>query len=116
VFLLLVNFPSIRISKPNKYSGGRNITIRIMMAYREVNEDLRQTLLLDPSVHLEINALRTGDFLINDLLLVERKTFRDFVSSIKDGRIFKQAVRLASNSKPNLIILEELRRTSNQAG
>jgi ERCC4-type nuclease len=81
-------------------------TISVMMDHREVNEDLRQTLLLDPTVHLEINALRTGDFLINDLLLVERKTFRDFVSSIKDGRIFKQAARLASNSKPSLIILE----------
>ena len=66
------------------------------MDHREVNKDLRQTLLLDPTVHLEISALRTGDFLINDLLLVERKTFRDFVSSIKDGRIFNQAARLAS--------------------
>jgi len=40
------------------------------------------------------------------MLLVERKTFKDFVSSIKDGRIFKQAARLASGSNPNLIILE----------
>ena len=48
----------------------------------EVNETLRQTLLMEPSVKLEINTLKTGDFLINDLLLVERKTFRDFVASI----------------------------------
>ena len=81
-------------------------TIRIIMDHREVNETLRQTLLIEPAVRLEINTLKTGDFLINDLLLVERKTFKDFVASIKDGRIFKQAARLASDSNRSVIILE----------
>ena len=76
------------------------------MDHREVNETLRQTLLIEPAVQLEINTLKTGDFLINDLLLVERKTFKDFVTSIKDGRIFKQAARLASDSNRSVIILE----------
>jgi len=81
-------------------------TIRIIMDPREVNETLRQTLLIDPSVKLEISTLKTGDFLINDLLLVERKTFRDFVASIKDSRIFKQATRLACGTNPTVLILE----------
>ena len=81
-------------------------TIRIIMDPREVNETLRQTLLIDPSVKLEISTLKTGDFLINDLLLVERKTFRDFAASIKDGRIFKQATRLACGTNPTVLILE----------
>lgn len=81
-------------------------TIRIIMDHREVNETLKQTLLIEPSVRLEVSTLKTGDFLINDLLLVERKTFKDFVASIKDGRIFEQAARLSSGTKRNLIILE----------
>ena len=76
------------------------------MDHREVNETLKQTLLCDPSVSLEISTLKTGDFQINDLLLIERKTFRDLVASIKDGRIFQQASRLSSASEHNLIILE----------
>jgi len=35
--------------------------IIVKMDHREVNEELRQTLLIDPSVHLEINTLKTGD-------------------------------------------------------
>ena len=70
--------------------------IKIIMDHREVNEVLRQTLLAEASVNLEVGTLKTGDFLMNDLLLIERKTFRDLVASIKDGRIFQQASRLTS--------------------
>lgn len=71
-----------------------------------MNEVLRQTLLAEPSVNLEVGTLKTGDFLVNDLLLIERKTFHDLVASIKDGRIFQQASRLTSAAEHYLIILE----------
>jgi DNA excision repair protein ERCC-4 len=80
--------------------------IKIIMDHREVNPILKQALIRDPSVKLEISTLKTGDFLINGLLLIERKTFSDFVASIKDGRIFHQASRLSSASVNALIILE----------
>ncbi len=80
--------------------------IKIVMDHREVNETLKRTLLMQPYVKLEVQTLAAGDFLIDNLLLIERKTFKDFVTSIKDGRIFRQAVKLASGSKHNLIILE----------
>jgi ERCC4-type nuclease len=102
-----------------EFSGGRwadwdaNVTgmekkekIKIIMDHREMNEILKQTLRSNPSVNLEISTLKTGDFLLNDLLLVERKTFHDMVASIKDGRIFQQACRLTSASEHHLIILE----------
>ena len=76
------------------------------MDHREVNEVLRQTLLAETSVNLEVGTLKTGDFLVNDLLLIERKTFHDLVASIKDGRIFQQASRLTSAAKHYMIILE----------
>lgn len=81
-------------------------TIKIIIDHREVNDVLKQTLLSNPSVRLEVKTLKTGDFRINDWLIVERKTFSDLVVSIKDGRIFQQASRLSSASIHTLIILE----------
>ena len=71
-----------------------------------MNEVLKQTLLAESSINLEFGTLKTGDFLVNDLLLIERKTFPDLVASIKDGRIFQQASRLTSAAEHFLIILE----------
>ena len=58
-------------------------------------------------VEILIRRLSIGDYEINGRLLVERKTLRDFVSSIKDGRLFRQACRLAASSRLHpLLILE----------
>ena len=97
----------LRVSFHNQKFGMENKTaINITMDHREINESLRKVLLSEQDVNLEIGTLETGDFLINNSLLIERKTFIDLVSSIKDGRIFRQAFRLASSAKHTLIILE----------
>jgi len=54
---------------------------------------------------LKINRLANGDYLLNNLT-VERKTFPDFVQSIKDGRLFQQASCLSSLNNPCMMILE----------
>lgn len=77
------------------------------MDYRETNKTIIDSLVNNPSIKLEIGKLKTGDFLIAGQLLIERKTLKDLVISIKDGRIFQQAARLASSSKYSLIILED---------
>jgi len=78
----------------------------IIMDSRESNQSLKNILLRNPDIDLKIGTLHTGDFLINNKLLVERKTFNDLVASIKDGRLFLQAARLASSTKMSLMILE----------
>jgi ERCC4-type nuclease len=55
---------------------------------------------------LELCALQTGDYLIRDKIIVERKTLSDFLASIKNGRVFQQAYRMAQSSKNGIIILE----------
>ncbi len=80
--------------------------IEILIDYRESNQALKEALHCNPIVNLKTGILKTGDFLINNLLLVERKTMKDLVASIKDGRIFQQASKLASSSKYSMIILE----------
>ena len=50
--------------------------------------------------------LPLGDYLVDDRLLVERKTMRDFAISLLDGRLFDQACRLSSSSYRSVYILE----------
>ena len=39
-------------------------------------------------------CLKTGDYIINEEIAVERKTAVDFAQSIMDGRLFKQAAAI----------------------
>ena len=54
----------------------------------------------------EMCPLSAGDYWIGDKIIVERKTLSDFLISIKSGRIFQQAYRIAQTDKNGLIILE----------
>jgi len=55
---------------------------------------------------IEMSMLSAGDYWIGDKIIVERKTLSDFLLSIKTGRIFQQAYRMAQSGKNGLIILE----------
>lgn len=57
-------------------------------------------------VVVAIHRLSLGDYEVASTLIVERKIFIDFTASIKDGRLFTQARRLARASLPTLLILE----------
>lgn len=46
---------------------------------------------------MEIRRLAVGDYLVDGRLLFERKTLPDLALSIKDGRLFGQALRLAAS-------------------
>lgn len=53
-----------------------------------------------------VKRLALGDYQFGEQLLFERKTLPDFVASIMDGRLFRQAARLAGAKSRALIILE----------
>lgn len=57
-------------------------------------------------VAIRRRRLSLGDYQVDDRLIVERKTTRDFAVSIVDGRLFKQMIRLASSSFAGALILE----------
>jgi ERCC4-type nuclease len=50
--------------------------------------------------------LATGDYLIDNHVLVERKTVGDFAASLVDGRLFPQAARLAHCCHRSLLLIE----------
>jgi Fanconi anemia group M protein len=50
-------------------------------------------------------TLEVGDFVLSDRIVVERKDIEDFASSIIDGRLFQQAVKLKeSYAKPVFVV------------
>ena len=50
--------------------------------------------------------LPAGDYCLDDAWLFERKTLADLAASIKDGRLFEQALRLAKGKPAATLILE----------
>lgn len=57
-------------------------------------------------IELVEQQLTVADYVIDDLVAVERKTGRDFAASIKDGRLFDQAQRIKEAYPKSLLILE----------
>jgi ERCC4-type nuclease len=62
------------------------------------------TWLSESCIEFDRTCLETGDFIINDEIVIERKTWADFISSISDGRLMKQADRLKEFKKAYILI------------
>ncbi|MBE6502880.1 MAG: DEAD/DEAH box helicase [Methanobrevibacter sp.] len=62
--------------------------------------------LSEMEIDVKINSMAVGDYQVSDEVVIERKTAGDFVSSIIDKRLFKQARELSEEFKKPLIILE----------
>jgi len=83
----------------------RNVDLKI--DFREQRSGIVEEIgKLKDKITIGMVTLLTGDYLIEDKIIVERKTLSDFLNSIKNGRIFQQAYRIAQSGKNGLIILE----------
>lgn len=79
---------------------------RLVVDHSERNAQLLG-LLQDSGLFLvQMARLRTGDYLIDERVLIERKTHADFVASLVDGRLFPQVARLAHSSYRSLMLIE----------
>ncbi|MBC2716594.1 MAG: nuclease [Desulfobacteraceae bacterium] len=83
-----------------------NLKITIVADDRERQSRVIKYLSEMPDVAVEIARLSTGDYLADNRIVFERKTLNDFAMSIIDGRLFKQAARLANNRYKPVVILE----------
>jgi ERCC4-type nuclease len=68
--------------------------LQIVVDHRERASGVPDVLGSLDTVELRFAELETGDYLIDDQLVVERKTVEDFAKSIVDTRLFRQASRL----------------------
>ena len=48
------------------------------------------------NVSVFVKRLSVGDYIVGNRFVFERKTLKDFARSIVDGRLFRQAIRLAN--------------------
>ena len=62
--------------------------------------------LSEMEMDVKVQAMTVGDYQVSDEVVIERKTAKDFVESIIDKRLFKQARTLIEEFKRPLIILE----------
>lgn len=62
--------------------------------------------LSEMEIDVKVQAMAVGDYQVSDEVVIERKTAKDFVDSIVDKRLFKQARSLMEEFKRPLIIFE----------
>ena len=55
---------------------------------------------------ITVSEVDTGDFLFDEEVVFEYKTFEDFIASVFDGRVFNQAVNQFLEYKYHFVILE----------
>jgi len=63
-------------------------------------------LLSNSNIDVKMKQLSVGDYMIEDKIIIERKTNIDFVQSIMNGHLFDQCARLRKTALIPLIIVE----------
>jgi DNA excision repair protein ERCC-4 len=91
-------------------------SIQIIADDRESQSSVIEALGSQNGVEVIVRRLALGDYLLDERLLFERKTLRDFAVSLKDGRLFEQGVRLAASPLHKAIILEGRARDLAESG
>lgn len=81
-------------------------TIRIVVDHRELAGGVPKALEALEGVELEVRSMSVGDYCLENRVVVERKAVLDLVSSIRDGRLFRQARRLASCEQTGVVLVE----------
>lgn len=73
---------------------------------RETSAGVVMALRVLPNVEVQIKRLLAGDYMVDNRCVFERKTLLDFAASVMDGRLFRQAQKLACSTMPAALILE----------
>lgn len=77
----------------------------IITDYREKHSGI-PGMLLQKGANVRINNLKTGDYIINNQIVIERKSSEDFIQSLVSGRLFQQCARLRSSASRSLLLIE----------
>jgi Fanconi anemia group M protein len=87
----------------DSYSSKR--IVKVIVDYRERRSGIVE-LLSQALVEVEVKPLKQGDFIINHSITIERKTGKDFIISLMNGRLFRQASRLKRFAQIPILLLE----------
>ena len=83
-----------------------NLPIHIIADDRECKSEVIKSLLQIEDVKVCTCRLSMGDYQVDNRLIVERKTLKDFAVSIIDGRLFKQMLYLTNSKSGGVLIIE----------
>lgn len=78
---------------------------RIVVDEREKNSGIPE-LLKNAGIAIDFAQLKVGDYIVSPETAVERKTVRDLVNSIYDGRLFVQCSDLVKHYQKPLIVVQ----------
>jgi len=79
---------------------------RLRVDFAEQNAALLDLARACVDFDVQLDRLRVGDYSIDDRVIVERKTYADFATSLIDGRLFPQAAALARCPHRPVMLLE----------
>jgi len=79
--------------------------LRIIVDERERKSGIPD-LLKSVGLNIEIKTLPVGDYIVAPETVVERKSVRDLLSSVFDGRLFDQCSRLKENFEHPILLIE----------
>jgi len=81
------------------------MNIRIVVDDRERASDVPR-LLMELGLTVQFSQLAVGDYVLSATTAIERKSLHDFVSSLYDGRLFKQAFKLSEAYRNAILLIE----------
>ena len=79
--------------------------VRIVVDERERNSNIPE-LLKNAGAVIDFTQLKVGDYVVSSETAVERKTVRDLISSIYDGRLFLQCSDLVKHYQKPLLVVQ----------
>ena len=90
----VIDRPKVENDKPVVIADSREGNSKVIRHLSQMEMDVK------------IRSMAVGDYQVSDDVVIERKTAKDFVDSIIDKRLFKQARELSEEFKHPIIILE----------
>src|SRR5215211_4881758 len=81
------------------------VPVRIVVDERERNSNIPE-LLKNAGAVIDFTQLKVGDYVVSSETAVERKTVRDLISSIYDGRLFLQCSDLIKHYQKPLLVVQ----------
>ena len=90
----VIDRPKVEKTNPVVYADSREGNSKVIRHLSEMEIDV------------QVRSMAVGDYQVSDEVVIERKTAKDFVDSIIDKRLFKQAREVSEEFKRPLLILE----------
>jgi len=98
--------PSLRAFMRDRQEDEENREkVVIIVDTREQNSEVVEKL-LGLGIEVKFAQLQVADYVLSDRVAVERKTVRDFASSLMDGRLFSQARELKEQYQAPILLIE----------